>query len=110
MAKTVAMTTGSGVTAAIWEYKVYIQVRTNGSAGTVMALGSAHFGSALTQAVGSATGAGAYTNASAGGVITPATAAIDMTADTALSTTCVWGTSSASNTLTGLNYLIESLN
>ena len=108
--KTVATTTGSGVTAALWEVEIIGTVRSNGATGTIMANGHAHFGSALTQAVGSATGAGSYTNISNGGVLTPATATLDFTADTALSITCVWGTASASNTLTGLNYIIEALN
>lgn len=110
IAKTVATTLGSGVTAALWECRIELQVRSNGSSGTVMGNGHAHFGSALTQAVGSATGAGSYTNISNGGVLTPAVATLDLTADTALSLTWVWGTASASNTVTGLNYSIDSKN
>lgn len=108
--KTVATTQGSGITAGVWEFEVLMSLRSNGSSGTVMANGHAQFGSALTQAVGSATGAGSYTNVSNGGVLTPAVATLDLTADTALALTCVWGTASASNTVTGLNYIIESLN
>lgn len=108
--KTVAVTLGSGVTAAMWSAEIWVQTRSNGSAGTVMGNGIASFGSALTQAVGSATGAGSTTHLSNGGVLTPATATLDLTADTALSLTWVWGTSSANNTVTGLEYIIEAKN
>src|SRR5258708_3038773 len=108
--KTVAVTLGSGVTAALWSADVWLQTRSNGSSGTVMGNGLASYGSALTQAVGSATGAGSTTHLSNGGVLTPGTATLDLTADTALAITWVWGTSSASNTVTGLNYTIESKN
>lgn len=110
IAKTVAVTLGSGVSAAIWSAELWITVRSNGSSGTVMGNGVAIYGSGLTQAVGSATGAGSVTHLSNGGVITPAVATLDLTADTALSITWVWGTSSASNTATGLNYTLEALN
>ncbi len=108
--KTVAVTLGSGVTAAMWSAEVWLQTRSNGSAGTIMGNGIAIFGSALTQAVGSATGAGSVTHLSNGGVLTPAVATVDLTADTALAVSWVWGTSSASNTVTGLNYSIEAYN
>jgi hypothetical protein len=45
-----------------------------------------------------------------GGVVTPAAATLDLTADTALAITATWSAASASNTLTGLNYILESLN
>lgn len=110
LCKTVATTLGSGVTAALWSAEIWATVQTNGSSGKIMANGLASFGSALTQAVGSATGAGSTTHMSNGGVLTPAQASVDLTADTALSITWTWGTSSASNTVTGLNYYIESMN
>lgn len=105
-----AMTTGSGVSAAMWKVEVIIQTRTNGSSGTVYAVGNARLGEDATSTVGSATNAGAEDHMGSAGVATPATATVDLTADTALSITAQWGTANASNTLTGHVYTIESLN
>lgn len=105
-----AMVTGSAVTAAMWSMNVIIQVRTNGATGTIFAVGRASIGEDATSTVGSATNAGAEDFMGSAGVATPATATVDLTADTALSITATWGTASASNTLTGHVYLIESLN
>lgn len=110
LAKTAACTTPSGVTAACWDLDVLIQNRSNGSSGTVMANGTARLFAAVAGTVASATGEGLVTPMTAGGVVTPAVATVDLTADTALSLTATWSASSASNTLTGLNYVLESLN
>ena len=110
LCKTAACTTPSGVTAATWDLDVIVQTRSNGSAGTVMANGTARVFAAVAGTVASATGAGLVTPMTAGGVVTPATAAVDLTADTALSLTATWSAASASNTLTGLNYTVEALN
>lgn len=103
IATTAAITTPSSVTNALFDIELLITTRSNGSTGTVMANGEVtlHTGSA-----GSPTDA-AFT---AGGQTAPATATLDLTADTALSVTATWGTASASNTLTGVNYIIEALN
>lgn len=110
IAKSVAVTQGSGITNGLWRIVLEGTVRSNGAAGTLMMNGYADYGSALTQAVGSATGAGSHTLMSNGGVLTPAVATLDFTADTALALSCVWGTASSSNTLTGLQYILEALN
>lgn len=110
LCKTAACTTPSGVTAAMWDLDLLIQVRSNGSSGTIMANGVARVHSAVAGTVGSATGEGLVTPMTAGGVITPAAATCDLTVDKALSLTATWSAASASNTLTGLNQLLESLN
>ena len=107
---TAACTTPSGVTAATWNLDVLIQTRSSGATGTVMANGVANVFAAVAGTVASVTGGGLLTPMTAGGVVTPATATIDTTSSAALSVTAEWSASSASNTLTGLNYLVESLN
>lgn len=110
LCKTAACTTPSGVTAAMWDLDIMVQTRSNGSSGTIMANGVARVFAAVAGTVASATGEGLVTPMSAGGVVTPAVATVDLTADTALSLTATWSAASASNTLTGLNYTIEALN
>lgn len=110
LCKSAACTTPSGVTAAAWALRIWVQTRTNGSAGTVMANGLLYVFAAVAGTVASATGEGLVTPMTAGGVITPATASYDLTADSAYSLTVTWGTANASNTITGLNYLLEGMN
>lgn len=110
LAATAAVTTPSGVTAATWNLDIMIQTRSNGSAGSIMANGDASVYAAVAPTVASATGSAADTPITAGGVTTPAAVTVDLTADTALAVTAQWSAASASNTLTGLNYTIESLN
>jgi hypothetical protein len=93
-------TCGSGVTANLWVCELQIQTRTNGSSGTLVAIGYATVQGASVPGQLMCVGGGA----------TPAATTCDLTADTALSVTCQWGTQSASNTLTGWNYTIEAIN
>lgn len=108
--KTAAVTGPSGVTAAGWMMEIFVTVRSNGSAGTVMGNGVAYVFAAVATTVASATGNAATTPMMNGGTVTPAVATVDLTADTALSLTLTWSAASASNTATGLNYYIESMN
>lgn len=110
LCKTAAITTPSGVTGAMWKIEALLQVRSNGSSGTLMANGECAVYAAVAGTVASATGAACVTPMTNGGVITPAVATCDFTTDKALSLTVTWSASSASNTLTGLNQLIEVLN
>jgi hypothetical protein len=110
LCKTAACTTPSGVTNAMWDLDVLMTVRSNGSTGTLMANGTARLFAAVAGTVASATGEGLVTPMTNGGVVTPAAATCDFTADTALNLTLTWSAASASNTATGLNYLLESLN
>lgn len=104
------ITLGSTVTAALWWLQIMAIVRANGSSGSVFAMGPVIVGSALAPTVGSATGAPAAGVFGSAGDDTPAAITVDLTADKALALTAEWGTASASNTLTGHMYHIESLN
>lgn len=103
MATTSAMTAPSSVTNAVFEVELLVTTRSNGSTGTVMANGEAVLfaGTSGSEVTGAMT---------AGGQTAPAAVTLDLTADTAFSITVTWGTASASNTLTGLNYVLEALN
>lgn len=105
-----AITTGATVTAAMWSMEVLIQVRSNGSSGTVFAVGEVVVGEDAASTVGSATNASAHGFMGSAGVATPAAVTVDLTADTALSVTADWSAASASNTLTGHVYALEALN
>lgn len=94
------ITVGSAVTAALCGIDVWLQTRSNGSSGTIFAMGNAIIGSALAPTVGSATGAPAFGEYGSAGDDTPAAATVDLTTDKALSVTVQWGTQSASNTTT----------
>lgn len=112
LCQSTTITGGSGITNAIWGVVATLQVRTNGATGTIFAIGEAVLGSGLTTpAVGSATaGDGFSFMGSAASQITPAAVTVDLTTDKLLSLTADWSAASASNTLTGHIYTIESLN
>jgi hypothetical protein len=110
LAKTAACTLVASVTAAMWDLDIELQTRSNGSSGTVMAIGTARVFAGVAGTVASATGEGLLTPMGVAGVLAPAVATVDLTADTALSLTATWSASSTSHTLTGLNYLIDSRN
>lgn len=110
LAKTAACTLVASITASMWDLDLLIQTRTNGSAGTVFALGTARIFAGVAGTVASATGEGLVTPMGSAGVLAPAAVVVDLTADTALSITATWSASSTSHTLTGLNYVIGGLN
>jgi hypothetical protein len=93
-------TTGSGVTANLWELDVLLFCRASGATGTIMAAGPVKVNGATLP----------FQLACVGGIATPAATTVDLTADTALSVTAQWGTNSASNTLTGHLEILEALN
>ena len=105
-----AITAGSAVTAAMWKLEALIQVRGNGASGSVFAVGQVSLGEDAAPTVGSATNAPGTSLMGSAGVATPAAVTVDLTADTALSLTAAWSAASASNTLTGHVYVLESLN
>jgi len=93
-------TCGSGVTANLWELDLVVQVRSNGATGTIVVIGYATVQGATVPSQ----------LMCVGGAATPAATTCDLTADTALSITAQWGTQSSSNTLTGWNYVVQSMN
>lgn len=108
LCKTAAITTVASTTAAVWELDAVIQTRSNGATGTVMAIGTCRMYAGVAPTIASATGGAALTPMTAGGVLAPAVATIDATADTALSVTSLSSTTAL--TLIGLNYQILALN
>jgi hypothetical protein len=116
-AATGAITTTSAVgggasMTAQWEMMALLQVRSNGSSGTLMANGRiiTHTNTALT--AGTVTNYGQVSPLVAGatGGSTPAVATLDFTADTALSFTAQWSAANSANSIQLHNYLIETLN
>lgn len=102
LATTEAITNGSGVSNVNWSIEALIQVRSNGSSGTLLVMGEAKVHTSST--------AVAQNVFSVSGYDAPAAVTVDLTADTALSITADWSAASASNTLTGLIYTLEALN
>jgi hypothetical protein len=102
LADTTAITCPSAVTNALWVLDMDIITRVNGSSGSLYVNGLFF--------QGSSTIATTVSPVTAGGFTAPATASVNLIADTALSLTGTWGTASASNTTTGIQYTITSIN
>lgn len=117
LAKTAANTLTSGVgggasMTAIGSFEVIIQTRSNGSSGTLMTNGEFTLFTSTAGTAGTVTNYGmpvALASGSTGGT-TPVAVTADLTADTALSITALWGTSNAANSIQGINYTIEAMN
>lgn len=110
VAQSGALTCGSGVTAAPWKVELLLTVRSNGSTGTVFVQGEAICWDDAVGSTGSATNAPGIAAMTSAGAATPAAVTVDLTADQSLSLTADWSAASASNTLTGHLYTVESLN
>lgn len=110
LAQSGLIVTGASLSAAQWKVELVLQVRANGATGSVFVQGdvTTHEDAVVTQ--GTVTNYGAVNPMCSAGVATPAAVTVDLSATTPLSLTADWGTNSASNTLTGHIYLIESLN
>lgn len=104
------ITTVASQTNAIWKIYLRVTTRANGSSGSLFAIGEAILYNATAPTVGSATGAPGVAPMASAGITAPAAATADLTADTALSLTATWSAASASNTLTGHNYYVDSPN
>lgn len=102
LATSEAITCASGAANTMWSLEAFIQVRSNGSTGTLLVCGDV-----TVNLTASTNTSGAF---GASGFDAPAAVTVDLTADTALSLTADWSAGSASNTLTGMVYNIESLN
>lgn len=105
--------TGGGASmTAMFEGEIYIQTRSNGSAGTLMTNGSTILYTSTLVTAGTVTNYGQPAPIASGstGGTTPVAVAADLTADTPLALTVTWGTANAANSIQGLNYTIESLN
>lgn len=117
IAKSAAVTTTSAVgggasMTAPWSFEAIIQTRSNGSSGTLMSNGEVILYTSTAGTAGTVTNYGMplpLASGSTGGT-TPVVATVDLTADTALSFTALWGTSNAANSIQGLQFYIEALN
>jgi len=105
-----AMVTGSGVTNAMFALQLWIQTRVNGASGSLLVMGEAILWDDATTTVGSATNNQAHDPMGSAGVAAPAAVTVDLTADIALAISAQWGTASVSNTLTGMQRFLGSLN
>lgn len=109
---TTSATGGGASMTALWELEAFIQVRSNGSAGTLMTNGAGTLFNSANPTSGTVTNYGlpfVLASGSTGGT-TPVAVTADLTADTALSLTAIWGTSNAANNIQGLSYTIEAMN
>jgi len=105
-----AITTGSGVgggasMTALFDAELIVQVRSNGSSGTLMTNGVCGV-----YTTGTAAGSRYPLASGSTGGTTPVAVTVDLTADTALAITAQWGTSNSANSIQGLNYSLEALN
>lgn len=105
---------GGASMTANWNMEAYIQVRSNGSAGTAMTNGEVTWHTSTLATAGTVTQYGMPCSLVSGTTGAPgtaaATSAVDFTADTALSLTALWSANSSANNIQLLNYTIESLN
>lgn len=103
---------GGASMTAMWELEAYIQVRANGSSGSLMTNGAGTLYTATAGTAGTVTNYGmpfVLASGSTGGT-TPVAVTADLTADTALSLTALWGTNNSANSIQGIQYNLESLN
>lgn len=102
LATTEAITCASGAANTNWSLEAYIQTRSNGSSGSLFVMGD------VTVNLTASTNTSGVFGVS--GFDAPAAVTVDLTADTALSITADWSAASASNTITGHMYTLESMN
>lgn len=102
LATTEAITMGSTVTNVNWAAELLIQTRANGSSGSLLVMGELSVHTAAGTVLSNVWGVSGFD--------APAAVTVDLTADWALSFTGDWSASSASNTITGMMYYLESMN
>ena len=102
LATTEPITCATGSANTAWALEAYLQVRTNGSTGTIFVMGD------VTVNLTASTNTSGVFGVS--GFDAPASVSVNLTADTALSLTADWSAASASNTLTGHIYSLEAMN
>lgn len=105
-----AITTPSGAgggasMTAIWTLKAIIQVRGNGSSGSLFTQGET-----ILYTTGTAAGLDYPIASGSTGGTTPVAVTADLTADTALNITAQWGTSNAANSIQAHTFQLEALN
>lgn len=108
--QTAAITTVTSTTSAMWDLEVILSTRAVGTTGSILGWGVFRAYAGVAGTIASATGEALVTPFGSAGILAPAAVTIDTTADTALALTVTWGTANAANTITGLDYSIESMN
>lgn len=103
---------GGASMTALWVLEAVLQVRSNGATGTLFSNGEVRLHTSTVPTAGTVTNYGMPAPIASGatGGTTPVAVTADLTADTALSLTAVWGTSNAANSIRGDQYHIEALN
>lgn len=102
LAQTEALTNGSGVANVNWSIDLYIQTRSNGATGTIIAFGEVKLHTAVGTVIQNVFGVSGFD--------APAVATVDLTTAKGLSLTAIWSAASASNTATGMLQIVESPN
>lgn len=102
LAQTGALTLGTAQTNLAWGLEILIHTRVNGASGSLFATGEITINTTATAGTGLAYGSA--------GTATPAAASVDLSIDQDLALTFDWSAASASNTLTGHQWVVESLN
>lgn len=103
---------GGASMTALWKVEAIIQVRSNGSTGTLFTNGESILHTSTLLTAGTVTNYGQVAplvSGSTGGT-TPVAVTADLTADTALALTATWGTANAANSIRGDQYVVEALN
>lgn len=108
---TSAVGSGASMT-ALGDLEVYIQTRSNGSSGSLMTNGTSTLYTSTLLTAGTVANYGQTAPIASGstGGTTPVAVTVDLTADTALSLTALWGTQNAANSIQGLQYTLEAMN
>ncbi|MDE2100936.1 MAG: hypothetical protein KGL39_27060 [Patescibacteria group bacterium] len=109
---TTSATGGGASMTALWNSWMYIQTRSNGSSGTLFVNGEATLHTSSAATAGTVTNYGMplpIASGSTGGT-TPVAVTVDLTSDTALSFTAIWGTNASANSIQGNHYYLESKN
>ena len=102
LATTEAITMGSGVANVNWKADLEVVTRSNGATGTLLVFGDLMVHTAAGTVLSNVWGVSGFD--------APAVVTVDLTADQPLSFTADWSAASASNTLTGMIYSLESQN
>lgn len=117
IAKSGAIVTTSGVgggasMTALFKIEIIIQVRSNGASGTVFVNGEAMLFTSTVPTAGTVTNYGMPAPLASGstGGTTPVAVAVDLTADTAMSVTALWGTNNAANSIRADQAILEAMN
>lgn len=106
-----AITQLISLTNAYWDFDVELQQVADGSAGSIIANGTARMFGATAPTIGSATGAPAVAPMTAGGQTAPAiVGSLNLSIAQVLSITAQMGASSASNIIQGLQYSVDVCN